>query len=1165
MAQDTLERKYPEIKKLTKQVTEGFRYAYGAESEQFLPDDKLDEFVTPDIVRKILAETGIFGVQLEKLVNFVFNAGARRLFLIFVLIFSSTEQHFTKLEDLQECGVTDDSLPLGFVNGHGRTLEKEEHNMKEYPVFEKWDQNLRTLFGSNQWQLIAPVFRETKFQHKFNKNRILPYLEVAKKPTSSGFFGEVSQVMIHPAHIPALKAKLMPGVEGIKIAIKKAKNIDDLAEFFDKEAKNLEELRQYKSHHLIKPIAAYSIHNDRCLIFPWANGGNLSNYWETHDKNRKNQQHLQWVFDQLVGICSALELLHDNNCRHGDLKPENILWFRDGNSLGMLQLADLGLAKFHEKEANTRQRDRRNIHTSTPSGTSRYEPPEMDENRGTTKPRSRQYDIWSMGCIIIELLVWLIHGYEDVQTFRKHTRYFWTPFGEKGTPTQKYSIDSHVTSCLDFMESRIENNKAQRDLLDLVRKKLLIVPVHEIYESKEGYREIARELHRKILDIQKRCQSDHSYLGPISLEYSSPEIHVSPHQPMDMHTKGGLLAAQDPQELQTGRRLPDDPQSNEMTLPRGDGVPDVVVNKADEISPAVSLGTQQSTIPDKQEQSRKLNDVWDTSPDNTFASNLFNIINWSRVKPDLQPHATLCTDCRHRSWGPPFQFNRNTSELVSTSMHCDLCRLLQEALIRRGFIGPNMISLRCNGSVVGVDNGPNLLSLYVNPAQTIPPWAQLGLPKLITQGSLEQFTLLKEWIRVCDSTHRNCKPYHDERANRTAAPPMPTRLLELGEPLRIVNSNSIGPHQYVALSHCWGSSNDVGRFCAYKHNIMELMQSIDSRRLPRTFQDAVTVARGIGIMHLWIDSLCIIQDDGEDWESESTRMDQVFSGAYCTIGVGSAKSSFEGFLKDRNSRPCVQLEVPNVGQISKAAFLGDANFPQSALEYYRDGRQMLVQDLYERYSALAFTRPCDRSVAILGLQERLAKAFKTRAAYGFFPAYFARLLLWKRDSSQYMVHIEQKQGTRQHAPTWSWFSKKGAIKYMKLEFQEIDWAKGEFHNPFQKSSAQQENKGTESRLLQIEGSCEATLRGFARRLIMTQSEMMSSVTFDEAKKFHVDDLRCVVIGRDRLGTDTGSLEHHAIIIHKESNGLHEEKYERVGGASLKPESIDNEGIWVVIW
>jgi hypothetical protein len=66
-----------------------------------------------------------------------------------------------------------------------------------------------------------------------------------------------------------------------------------------------------------------------------------------------------------------------------------------------------------------------------------------------------------------------------------------------------------------------------------------------------------------------------------------------------------------------------------------------------------------------------------------------------------------------------------------------------------------------------------------------------------------------------------------------------------------------------------------------------------------TFQDAVTVTRELGVLYLWIDSLCIIQyeDSLEDWNCESGRMESVFSQAYCTIAATAAADSNAGFLK----------------------------------------------------------------------------------------------------------------------------------------------------------------------------------------------------------------------------------------------------------------------------
>lgn len=144
---------------------------------------------------------------------------------------------------------------------------------------------------------------------------------------------------------------------------------------------------------------------------------------------------------------------------------------------------------------------------------------------------------------------------------------------------------------------------------------------------------------------------------------------------------------------------------------------------------------------------------------------------------------------------------------------------------------------------------------------------------------------------------------------------MPTRLIELGDPVRLVDSSSIKASRYVALSHCWGPLKDNEKFCTSKHNIEQLKACIAVESLPRMFRDTVTVTRGLGIKYIWIDSLCIIQDDEDDWERESGRMGRVFSDAYCTISASSASSSLEGFLTPRTPRRCVELPTRSAGML----------------------------------------------------------------------------------------------------------------------------------------------------------------------------------------------------------------------------------------------------------
>jgi hypothetical protein len=69
--------------------------------------------------------------------------------------------------------------------------------------------------------------------------------------------------------------------------------------------------------------------------------------------------------------------------------------------------------------------------------------------------------------------------------------------------------------------------------------------------------------------------------------------------------------------------------------------------------------------------------------------------------------------------------------------------------------------------------------------------------------------------------------------------------------------------------------------------------------LPKTFQDAILLTRSLGIQYLWIDSLCIVQDDLNDWAEESSRMSQIYTNATLTIAAAAAKDGAGGFFNPR--------------------------------------------------------------------------------------------------------------------------------------------------------------------------------------------------------------------------------------------------------------------------
>ena len=69
-----------------------------------------------------------------------------------------------------------------------------------------------------------------------------------------------------------------------------------------------------------------------------------------------------------------------------------------------------------------------------------------------------------------------------------------------------------------------------------------------------------------------------------------------------------------------------------------------------------------------------------------------------------------------------------------------------------------------------------------------------------------------------------------------------------------------------------------------------------------SFQDAVTVTRSLGFQYLWLDTLCIIQDDKEDCLKELENMGDIYNNAFVTIAAASAAHSSQGFLLPRSLR-----------------------------------------------------------------------------------------------------------------------------------------------------------------------------------------------------------------------------------------------------------------------
>lgn len=147
---------------------------------------------------------------------------------------------------------------------------------------------------------------------------------------------------------------------------------------------------------------------------------------------------------------------------------------------------------------------------------------------------------------------------------------------------------------------------------------------------------------------------------------------------------------------------------------------------------------------------------------------------------------------------------------------------------------------------------------------------------------------------------------------RTRSPeslvPLPTRVVDvsigdwLQHPKLVIANGQSG--KYVALSHCWGKEPII---TTTRETLGRHIEAIGWNNLSRTFQDAIVVTRNLGIQFLWIDSLCIVQNDPADWERESATMAEVYMNAFVTIAASCARDGAAGFLH-RPVRPSVKLK-----------------------------------------------------------------------------------------------------------------------------------------------------------------------------------------------------------------------------------------------------------------
>ncbi|KAK1622821.1 heterokaryon incompatibility protein-domain-containing protein [Colletotrichum phormii] len=165
-------------------------------------------------------------------------------------------------------------------------------------------------------------------------------------------------------------------------------------------------------------------------------------------------------------------------------------------------------------------------------------------------------------------------------------------------------------------------------------------------------------------------------------------------------------------------------------------------------------------------------------------------------------------------------------------------------------------------------------------------WDSIGIAYHISgdTSSDEAFRWFRARLEHCISEHSLCRAADDDGR-------MPTRVLDLGpfDGLTESEGSQETSDGDIRLHETRDIRLTKDRYHSYTHRITW-------SSLPQGYRDAIGLTRKLGIRYIWIDSLCIIQDDKDDWRAEAARMASVFQGAHVTISGTKSSSPHQSYF-----------------------------------------------------------------------------------------------------------------------------------------------------------------------------------------------------------------------------------------------------------------------------
>lgn len=185
---------------------------------------------------------------------------------------------------------------------------------------------------------------------------------------------------------------------------------------------------------------------------------------------------------------------------------------------------------------------------------------------------------------------------------------------------------------------------------------------------------------------------------------------------------------------------------------------------------------------------------------------------------------------------------------------------------------------------------------------------------------------VRRWMTECSNQHDICKQY---QGLTTTENDVPLRIIDVDPDQEIIREelgrtnidllscekatrvslkyfqeaeteNPTGV-KYLTLSHRWGKPEPTKLTW---ENMAEFSRQIPALSLSKVFKDAIQVTRCLGFRYLWIDSICINQDDSVEKASEIRRMQSIYQFSQLNL---SATSGENGLVFERDPKSVLPI------------------------------------------------------------------------------------------------------------------------------------------------------------------------------------------------------------------------------------------------------------------